>query len=432
MEEVILPITDTIPPPTSGMPPVADLRGDRFVALETMDDSTGTSIARARFNGSYSYDPDDGLDRGEGITNYSWNFPGGDPNHVEGETKSTVSTEYTTVGEKTVTLTVTDNDDPAETNTTTGTVTVLKLSLEKPATITRADKVTFRAIIEPSGLNLNPTFSWKYTVGEWSTTVNTNTSNTWTGRMVVDGTLEFTATIGNDSLVHSEKITITPRSWVDDVLRLPTPEETNNNPLPVPPQQYEDLGVTVSDFPQLPETINVGIVQADANLGERPGPNEEWLFVRVKPITGRWSHKAYVNPDLYNTNSVFYDVNEQNRPPGYMVKLLENVLIHEGIIQEGDFESHAGKTLEYLKHYLLNPWAEAELVHKGDEDLQVVAQKFGQDVFDELKDRWITAQEEGGFLKTKRRPILWHPANKYPINVPNNPNSIPPPIFPRP
>ena len=417
---------DPSPPPTSGMPPVADLRGDRFVALETMDDSTGTSIARARFNGSYSYDPDDGTDRGEGITNYSWNFPGGDPNHVEGETKSTVSTEYTTVGDKIVTLTVTDNDDPAESSAATATVTVLKLSLDKPETITRGDAVPFRAIIEPSGLNLNPTFSWKYTVGAWSTTANTGKSNTWAGQMVADGTMEFTATIGSDSFTHSEKINITPRPWADVFPALPTPEATDTNPLPVPPTETTHLGHTHISYPLLPNTL----IPRTVPMG---GPNEGWVFILRQPTTLPWSHKAYINPDLEDTNSLFYIVNHRNQPVGYMDKLLENVIIHEGILEQKGYESHAGKALEWLRKNKLNPWAESEIVHSTTK----TAKKHAADVLAELDRRLEEILVKAG------KPVPpaktgWHPLDKYPLDDPSipghnphNPDNIPVPIFPR-
>lgn len=118
-------------PSPSGMPPVADAGSNQIEALKTMDNpKTGMKETKAvfRFNGSGSHDPDDGTGPGEGITNYSWSFPGGNPNHIEGETKSAVSTEYTTVGDKIVTLTVTDNDDPAESSAATVTATVAKIT----------------------------------------------------------------------------------------------------------------------------------------------------------------------------------------------------------------------------------------------------------------------------------------------------------------
>ena len=395
---------------------------------------TGMKETKAvfRFNGSGSHDPDDGTGPGEGISRYSWNFPGGNPESFESEINSpeftsTASTKYTTVGEKTVTLTVTDNDTPAEISTTTVTATVIKLSLDKqPATITRGDNVTFRAIIEPSGLNLNPTFSWKYTVGAWSTTAKTRTSNIWAGRMVADGTIEFTATIGSKTFTHSEKIKIVPRPWADVFPSLPTPTATDTNPLPVPPTDTTHLGHTHLSYPILPQALIADTVPAG-------GPNEGWIFISQQPTTLPWSHKAYINPDLENTGSFFYIINHHNQPLGYMDKLLESVLIHEGILVEKGYESHSGKALEWLTKNKLNPWAESEIVHSTTK----TAKKHAADVLAELEKRLEEILVKAG------KPVPpaktgWHPLDKYPFDDPsipghnpNNPNNIPLPIFPR-
>ncbi len=206
-------------PSPSGMPPVAIVEGDQVVVLKTMDDpATGTTTtkATANFNGSKSHDPDDGTSPGQGIDEYLWDIPGGDP---DSSTDPTVSTTYTTVGEKNVTLTVTDNDDPAESTSTTVTVTVLKLSLDQqPETITRGDDVTFTAIIEPSGLNLNPTFNWTFHDEYGEVTENTGSTNSWSGKMVESGTLEVEVTINDATFIETLTVNVNDRAWETGII----------------------------------------------------------------------------------------------------------------------------------------------------------------------------------------------------------------------
>ena len=93
-------------------PPVAHI-GDVTVAY------LNTKVI---FDGSGSYDPDDGTGSGLGITTWSWSFIGGTPASVT-TTTSGVPTTYNSLGEKVVTLTVTDNE--GETNSTTRTISVI-------------------------------------------------------------------------------------------------------------------------------------------------------------------------------------------------------------------------------------------------------------------------------------------------------------------
>jgi PKD repeat protein len=96
---------------TALRPPIAIPGADQVVDL----------TATVHFNGSVSHDPDDGTGPGQGITAWSWSFPGGTPASA---TTRIASTTYSTVGEKTVTLTVTDNEGDQASATCTITVTL--------------------------------------------------------------------------------------------------------------------------------------------------------------------------------------------------------------------------------------------------------------------------------------------------------------------
>ena len=201
--------------------PVANAGGNQIVRIAPETDSETVN-----FDASGSHDPD-GIGTGQEITKYSWEFPGGNPESFESEVgkpgfKPTTFTEYSTLGEKTVTLEVTDNDDPAETSATKVTVTVLKLSLDKtPETITRGDDVTFTAIIEPSALNLNPTFDWKFHYTDagvpGGVSEYTGTTNSWSGKMVKSGTLEVKAKINDATFIETLTVNVEERAWETEI-----------------------------------------------------------------------------------------------------------------------------------------------------------------------------------------------------------------------
>ncbi len=207
--------------------PVANAGGNQIVRIAPETDSETVN-----FDASGSHDPD-GIGTGQEITKYSWKFPGGNPESFESEVgkpgfKPTAFTEYSTLGEKTVTLEVTDNevtdnDDPAETSATKVTVTVLKLSLDKTLeTITRGDDVTFTAIIEPSALNLNPTFDWKFHYtderGAGGVSECTETTNSWSGKMVKSGTLEVKAKINDATFIETLTVNVEERAWETEII----------------------------------------------------------------------------------------------------------------------------------------------------------------------------------------------------------------------
>ena len=92
-------------------PPVADAGDDQTVEL----DSTTNSV-RVDFDGSKSYDPDDGTNPGDGIVSYDWSFGDGDGSTGSGATPSHT---YTSPGIYDVTLTVRDNEQVDASDTMT-------------------------------------------------------------------------------------------------------------------------------------------------------------------------------------------------------------------------------------------------------------------------------------------------------------------------
>ena len=392
--------------------PVADAGPDQIVDIDP-----GTRKADVPFDGSGSVDPDDVGDPRAGIAEYSWDFSApkaadaGTPSSAKGS-KPTASTEYSTVGEKTVTLTVTDNDpSPPLPDSDTVQVTVIKLSLDKPKIITRGDDVTFRAIVEPSGLNLEPTFSWKYTVvlgtdanGNkqlWEKTADTESANAWSGKMVRDGRMEFTANIGNDTFTYGEDITIDQRPWKDSFQAGATPNKGDDN-LPDKPWEYWQVARTVICKPRL----NVVIRTVST------GPNAEWMYIHGEPLIGTWTHAAYINDVVRDPGSVFYQFNELhwhakgiNR---YMNLLNENILIHEGIVIELPHESHTSKARDTLAQTPINPLTESMTELSSSTQTEAVFKTaVKKEVLARVEIISIAAGKNG-----------WHPTNKHPVPYP--------------
>ena len=267
MEEVILPITDTIPPPTSGMPPVADAGPDQVKALVTMVDSMGatTTSATVNFDGTGSRDPDGGT------LTYTWNF--GDGSTGSG---ATPSHPYTSPGIYNVTLTVTDNDGLISMDTME--VTVLKLSLVGPDSVTRGGTATFTATASPS--NLNPKFNWKsvtkftksvhpsITHEETTITENTGPIPTWRGIMVSSSTIEVTATVNNTKVSASKSVDVDDRSgWETDI-----PFSTDTTTWgKAEPRVEDDLGHVVTTISN--HAYNVESARVDS------GPNQSLRYV---------------------------------------------------------------------------------------------------------------------------------------------------------
>ena len=90
-------------------PPVADAGDDQTVEFDSNTNSVNVS-----FDGSNSYDPDDGTNPGDGIDSYAWRF--GDGSIGSGKTPSHT---YTTPGTYTVELTVTDDENKTNSDTMT-------------------------------------------------------------------------------------------------------------------------------------------------------------------------------------------------------------------------------------------------------------------------------------------------------------------------
>jgi PKD repeat protein len=245
-------------------PPVALPGSDQTVALNTTVDEDGvsTSSVTVHFDGSASYDPGDENIPGKGITAWKWDFPGGDP---VSETAATASTTYDTPGEKKVSLTVTDNDTPALQTTATLKVTVVKLTLTASGTPTRGESATYTAAIQPSGLS--PTFNWKFTGSGGEVSENTGSTNTWSGVMVVGGTIEVKATVRGKVFTETMSVTVNDRGWETDI---PLTIDATGWGEPNPTEAHQ-LGYTSANFNDPQNNYHPDIINS--------GPNEGFKFV---------------------------------------------------------------------------------------------------------------------------------------------------------
>ena len=328
--------------------PVADARGEKVVRLKTMDDpttGTTTTSAPANFNGMYSYDPDDGTGLGEGISQYSWNFPGGDPESFESETESAASTEYSTVGEKTVTLTVTDNDPspplPApRTHLHKIKVNVIKLTLEGPTSVTRGMDAEYTATVEPT--EVNPTFNWSFYYDGGEVSKYTGTTNSWGGKVVVSGTLEVRATINDTTFIETLTVNVndrideegaTKKQWVTHI-NIEKNDKTWGVESPIEAHQ---LGNTTAHL------------DPESGFGKLPvesGPNEGFWYVSslalgtIVLITIN-KHFGMAEEDLPRS---WIDFREAQGTPGTneveYAKILPAVEKHEGTHGSKNIESH--------------------------------------------------------------------------------------------
>ena len=128
--------------------PVADAGSDQIVAMkEKYNPAEGRIFTHATvdFDGSNSYDPDDGMNPGDGIDTYEWDFGV----EVEKETARSPkpSVNYTEPGEYTVTLTVTDND-PDHPLPKTKSIKVTVVYIE-PQTVNDGGSVEFTVLGAP-------------------------------------------------------------------------------------------------------------------------------------------------------------------------------------------------------------------------------------------------------------------------------------------
>ena len=232
------------PPPTEQDPPVARITTGKTTV------SVGTEVS---FDGSKS--------TGSGLK-YSWNL--GDGANPATPTTPKTSCTYSTTGEKTVSLVVTD-DMGVESEAATLNITVIALTLAaKPETVTRGETATYTATVKPD--DLNPTFRWEFTGGGAEVTEATGTTKTWTGQMVVSGTIKVTATVNGEPFTKTLGVNVSDRDWEIDI-----PFTMNDRRWgTAAPREYHDLGeVSMGSFTH--ENFILNTVPS--------GPNKDFKFV---------------------------------------------------------------------------------------------------------------------------------------------------------
>ena len=254
-------------------PPVADAGDD-----QTVDFDSNTNSVLVNFDGSNSYDPDNGTNPGDGIVSYAWSFGDGSTG-----TGATPSHTYTAPGTYTVTLTV--KDDEGDKASDSMTVTVVSLTLTGSDTVTRGDMATYTASITPEGLTLNDTltFNWTYTTtvrdGRDAVSITesidaTAQTTTWSGAMVSSGTLEVRTTVNGTELAQTMDVTVNNRTWGTDVSITTDTTSLDTEE----PRQHSDLGDVEYDIQYTPaddlETAKVS-----------SGPNKEIWYIASINLT---------------------------------------------------------------------------------------------------------------------------------------------------
>ena len=281
------PPVEQDPPAAPGAVPNPNVSPSTPVAHITTEQTTISVDTPVTFDGSGS--------TGRGLT-YLWDFGDGAEPTAATTTTPRTSCEYDTPGEKSVTLTVVDNRE-VQSEVATLNITVIELSLDGYRQIGRSTNMTYTATVEPAGLNV--TYNWKFT-GEGSEipgpsgsiTSGPNVPITWSGQMVVSGTVEVTVVVNNQSFTKSLTTNVLARLWVDDY-PVPPIRNAGQGTLPLNPEELGHLGLTVP-------TSNIRIsVYGDAVT---EGPNAGWLFVTTPPVSlYSWNMVAYINGALTNT-----------------------------------------------------------------------------------------------------------------------------------
>ena len=296
------PISPSPPTSPSNQAPKAKVDVDQLVALKTkVDSKTGkiTHSVTVPVDGSKSHDPDDGTTPGQGITEYSWTFPGGKPKNAN---KPTASTKYTTPGTKRITLSVRDNDDPARTASRTIKITVIKLTLEGPSSVTRGEDATYKAKVLPD--DVNSTFNWrfKYSYGEVSE--YTGNINSWVGKMVESGTLEVEAKINDTTFVERMEVVVAERKW-ETAIDCQVDRTTWGTERPAEPHH---LGHTTTRWPQ-PEKNDPKEKLLDYSVRDvESGPNKGFWYVSDANV---WSIVEI-------TINRHFAMTEENLPQGWI------------------------------------------------------------------------------------------------------------------
>ena len=162
----------------SGMPPVADAGDD-----QTVDFNSTTNSVDVDFDGSASYDPDDGTNPGDGIVSYEWDFGDGDSST---DTVGTSSHTYTAPGTYTVELTVTDDENERDSDTMTVAVKAPPVADAGADQTVELDSNTNSVSVSFDGSNsYDPdggplTYAWSFGDGDDSTGSGETPSHTYT------------------------------------------------------------------------------------------------------------------------------------------------------------------------------------------------------------------------------------------------------------
>ena len=165
--------------------PVADAGEDRVVAIDTT-----TDLVIVPFDGSNSYDPDDGTSGSDvdGLTDWEWSFTGTDLTQDAGSntaTTETVDTPYRSAGTKMVTLTVSDRDTPALDDEDTAEITVIDVEIDAPTNDEKLTLSNSKALTPPpptisvQGSFLPTTIPGPHNL-DWEITIGGNTFSTTT------------------------------------------------------------------------------------------------------------------------------------------------------------------------------------------------------------------------------------------------------------
>ena len=235
---------------------------------QTVEFDSDTNSVSVSFDGSNSYDPDNGTNPGDGIVSYNWSFGDGSTG-----TGATPSHTYTAPGIYDVTLTI--KDDEGDKASDSMTVTVVSLTLTGSDTVTRGDMATYTASITPEGLTLNDTltFNWTYTTtvrdGRDAVSITesidaTAQTTTWSGAMVSSGTLEVRTTVNGTELAQTMDVTVNNRTWGTDVSITTDTTSLDTEE----PRQHSDLGDVEYDIQYTPaDDLETAKVSSGPNKG---------------------------------------------------------------------------------------------------------------------------------------------------------------------
>lgn len=203
-------------------------------------------------------------------------------------------------------------------------VTVEPAELEvscTPNPITRGEEVTCTAS-GPPGASVEVQ-EWKF-VGDGHEVVEALTETTWSGIMVIGGTVTVRAEVDGTADTASTELALTPRDWPDDMPTLigiefiGCPFLTVDCPLFYPPFLNEHMGAT-TEVPQATVPDELADFVSD-------GPNSGWSYIASdgSPIrTDKW--QIQLNQVLQDPSDPFWDT----RTDCVVADVENNVRTHE-------------------------------------------------------------------------------------------------------